>query len=76
MKDINNLELLQRRATKYILNDYASDYKTTLFKLELHPLIYIIKLSDITFFIKSIKNPTSSFNIILSPPVPDQVASS
>jgi len=33
MKDINNLELLQRRATKYILNDYASDYKTRLVKL-------------------------------------------
>ena len=27
LKDIKTLERLQRRATKYTLNDYASDYK-------------------------------------------------
>ena len=63
VKDISNLEHLQRRATKYILNDYISDYKTRLFKLELLPLVYTFELSDIMFFIISIKNPTSSFNI-------------
>ena len=63
VKDISNLEHLQRRATKYILNDYISDYKTRLLKLELLPLMYTFELSDIMFFIKSIKNPTSSFNI-------------
>ena len=61
--DISNLEHLQRRATNYILNDYISDYKTRLLKLELLPLMYTIELSDIMFFIKSIKNPTSSFTI-------------
>jgi len=65
MKDINNLELLQRRATKYILNDYAYDYETRPVKLELLPLMYIFELSGITFFIKFIKNPTSSSNINL-----------
>ena len=40
VKDISNLEHLQRRATKYILNDYISDYKTRLLKLELLPLMY------------------------------------
>lgn len=63
IKDINNLELLQRRATKYILNDYISDYKTRLIKLQLLPLMYILEISDIVFFIKCIKNPTISFNI-------------
>ena len=63
VKDISNLEHLQRRATKYILNDYISDYKTRPLKLELLPLMYTFELSDIMFFIKSIKNPTSSFNI-------------
>ena len=63
VKDINNLEHLQRRATKYILNNYIFDYKTRLLKLELLPLMYTFELSDIMFFIKSIKNPTSSFNI-------------
>ena len=63
MKDINKLEHLQQRATKFILNDFISDYKTRLLKLNLLPLMYIFELSDIMFFIKSIKFPTDSFNI-------------
>jgi len=63
VKDINNLEHLQRRATKYILNGYIYDYKARLLRLELLLLMYTFELSDITFFIKSIKNPTTSFNI-------------
>jgi len=63
VKDINNLEHLQRWATKYILNDNISDHKTRLLRLELLPLMYTFELSDITFFIKSIKNPTTSSNI-------------
>ena len=38
MKDILNIERVQRRATKYVLNDYVSDYKTRLLKLKLLPL--------------------------------------
>jgi len=30
LKDISTLERIQRRATKYILNDYNSSYKTSL----------------------------------------------
>ena len=63
-KDITRFEQLQRRATKYILNDYTSDYKTRLIKLQLLPLMYVLELSDIMFFITCIKKPTSSFNII------------
>ena len=50
VKDINNLEHLQRRATKYILNDYIFNYKTRFLKLELLPLMYTFELSDIMFF--------------------------
>ena len=39
IKDINRLENVQRRATKYILQDYTSDYKTRLLSLELLPLM-------------------------------------
>ena len=63
MKDIIKLEQLQHRATKYILRDYSSDYKSCLTNLNLLPLMYVFKISDIVFFINYIKNPTSSFNI-------------
>ena len=39
VKDISNLEHLQRQATKYILNDYISDYKisqTRAFPINVH----------------------------------------
>ena len=63
MKDILNIERVQRRATKYILNDYTSCYKTRLIKLKLLPLMYLFELQDILFAIKSIKTPTIQFNI-------------
>ena len=63
MKDILNLERIQCRATKYILNDYTSCYKDRLINLRLLPLMYIFELQDILFAIKSIKSPTNQFNI-------------
>ena len=33
IKDTFTLEKVQRQATKFILNDYESDYKTRLLKL-------------------------------------------
>ena len=62
MKDILNLERIQCRATKYILNDYTSCYKDRLINLRLLPLMYIFE-QDILFAIKSIKSPTNRFNI-------------
>ena len=53
LQDITILEQLQRRSTKFILNDYQSDYKTRLIKLNMLPLMYYCGLSDILFFIKS-----------------------
>ena len=63
MKDILNIERVQRHATKYALNDYVSDYKTILLKLKLLPLMYFFELQDIMFVVKSLKFPTSNFNI-------------
>ena len=63
IKDIKKLEQLQRQATKYILSNYLSDYKTQLIQLRLLPLTYIFETSDILFFIKNLKNLTKNFNI-------------
>jgi len=63
VQDIILLERVQRRSSKFILNDYSSDYKTRLAKLNLLPLMYIYELTDILFFIKSLKTPTYSFDI-------------
>ena len=63
IKDILLLERVQRRATKYILNDYTSSYKSRLTKLNLFPLMYIYELYDLIFYIKSYKYPCSYFNI-------------
>ena len=65
IKDINLIESIQRHATKYILNDYTSDYKARLTKLHLLPLSMLFELHDICFFIKSLKSDAnSSFNIV------------
>ena len=63
IKDILLLERAQRRATKYILNDFYSSYKSRLIKLNLLPLMYIFEINDIMFFIKSYKSSSTHFNI-------------
>ena len=63
IQDILLLERVQRRATKYILNDYTSSYRARLLKLSMLPLMYIFELNDLLFFIKSIKNPSPHFDI-------------
>ena len=47
IKHMRLFEQVQRRTTKYILNDFTSDYKTRLLKLQLLPLMYTFDLSDI-----------------------------
>ena len=64
VKDIKLLEDVQHQASKFILNDYTSDYKIRLLQLSLLPLSMIYKLNDICFLVKSIKQPSSSFNIL------------
>ena len=64
MKDIKLVENVQCRATKFIVNDFSMDYKSRLLQLKLLPLSMLYELNDICFFVKSLKNPHSSFNIL------------
>jgi len=64
LKDITTIEQLQRRATKFILNNYTIDYKQRLLNLNMLPLMYQLDFYDICFFINSLKNPTAAFNIM------------
>ena len=57
------MERVQRQATKFILRDYNSDYRTRLLKLDLLPLMYLLDFYDIVFFIKALKQPSAHFNI-------------
>uniref|UniRef100_A0A1X7SEX0 Alkylated DNA repair protein AlkB homologue 8 N-terminal domain-containing protein n=1 Tax=Amphimedon queenslandica TaxID=400682 RepID=A0A1X7SEX0_AMPQE len=60
IKDICFLEKVQRRASKYILSDYQSDYKTRLTKLGILPLMMYFEYLDISFFLRSLKDKESS----------------
>uniref|UniRef100_A0A1X7VHC2 Reverse transcriptase domain-containing protein n=1 Tax=Amphimedon queenslandica TaxID=400682 RepID=A0A1X7VHC2_AMPQE len=64
IKDITAPERYQRRATKYLLNDYSSDYKTRLQKLNILPLMYRLEMANIMFFISPVKSLTQNFNIM------------
>ena len=63
IKDIVFLERVQRHATKYILNDYYTDYGTRLISLHLLPLVYWLELQDLMFLIKCFKDPTDESDI-------------
>ena len=63
LKDINALEAIQSRSTKFILNDYTCDYKSRLLSLQLLPLMMLYELNDILFFVKSLKEPNTTFSI-------------
>ena len=63
VKDIVLLESVQRRATKYILNDFESDYRSRLVKLDLLPLMYVFELKDVMFCVKNLKSPTRGFKL-------------
>jgi len=62
-KDILFIERIQRRATKYILNDNVSSYKSCLIQLKLLPLMYLFDFNDLIFLAKSYKSPPLHFNI-------------
>ena len=49
LKDIRLIKRVQCRSTKFILNDYASDYKSGLMNTNLLPLSLWFKLMDIMF---------------------------
>ena len=65
IQDIVRLERIQRRATKYITSDFNKlSYKERLVSLKLLPLMYYYELCDVLFFVKCIKCPDSSFNVL------------
>ena len=63
IKDIVILERIQKRATKYILNDRLSSYCSRLLALNLLPLMYYLELMDILFLVKCLQFPDPSFDI-------------
>ena len=63
IKDIVSLEQVQRRATKYKLNDYISSYKSRLQQLHILSLMYVYELNDLMFLLKSLKFPNDNFDI-------------
>ena len=69
--DLALLEGVQRRATKYILNDHVSDYKTRLLNIGLLPLSYFKEINDLCFFFKCIYN-FSDLDLSTSIPFQDQ----
>ena len=50
------LEAVQCRNTKFIFNDYTSDYKSRLLSLQLLPQMMLYELNDILFFVKSLRS--------------------
>ncbi len=60
IKNIQNIERVQRRATKYILNDATSNYKSRLLQLKLLPVMNWLELQDIMFLVKSLKQSQNS----------------
>ena len=64
LRDISSLEKLQRRVTKYILNDFSSNYKNCLTCLKIIPLMMFFEMMDILFFVSCLKHPSSHFNIL------------
>ena len=63
-KDIILIERVQWRAIKYILNDFKSNYRSRLVSLQLLPLSMTLEINDIIFFLKSVRAPSSSFDIL------------
>ena len=49
LKDIDSLERVQRRVTKFILSDYTSDYETRLKQPSILPLMHTYEIADIMF---------------------------
>jgi len=63
LKDIKNLERVQRRATSFILQHSSLTYRERLITLELLPLSLWLELHDVLFLVKQMKNPSDNFNI-------------
>ena len=58
IKDITCLENVQCWATKFVLNDYTSDYKSRLTTLHLLPLMYWLELKDFNVICQMLERPS------------------
>ena len=56
IKDIIKIENIQRRASKFILNDFLSDYKSRLTSLHILPLMLSMELNDIIFMVRCLQS--------------------
>jgi len=65
IKDTIILKTVQKWATKFILADYSSDYKThfTPLKYSAFNLLHMLDFYDIMFLVKSLQQPSPHFNI-------------
>lgn len=61
-EDLRHIESVQRRATKYILNDFTSPYSFRLQRLNLLPMSFHKEIIDLCFFYKCMYN-MYNFNI-------------
>ena len=62
-KDTNNMERVQRRATKLILQDF-SDYKSRLISLNLLLVSMWLEQQDVLFMVKCLQSPSDNFDIL------------
>ncbi len=60
IKHIKSLERIQRKATKFILNDYSNDYKSRLLELSTLPLMYWLEIQDIILLIRNLKDTSDA----------------
>ena len=58
------LENVQRKCTKFITNDYTSNYRSRLLQTNLLPLMYFYDLQDILYLVKCIQNPPENINLL------------
>ena len=63
IKDIISLEQVQCQGTKYILNNYFTNYKTRLTSVHILPLMYTFELADIPFLIPCHQHTDPSFPV-------------
>ena len=59
VKEMKIIEDVQRLATKLILNDYVSDYRTRQLKLHILPLSMLHELND-----TCLSNPSTSIQLL------------
>ena len=56
IKDITKIENIQKHASKFILNDFLSDYKSRLTSLHILPLMLSMELNDIIFMVRCLQS--------------------